>query len=92
MWIGDVADLRLKQMEPDLVEVGPMTLTIITRKTARSPEKIFGPFPFDENTEKLDLLHVQGAQMRLRFESNVEGGDYQEGQTLLYYEQGDVRR
>jgi hypothetical protein len=46
---------------------------------------VFGP-----NTGKVDMRE-QRRELRIKFRSNVQGGDYQMGKVLLNAEFGDVR-
>ena len=48
------------------------------------------PFAFDPDTLKIDMKE-QRREMRLRFTSNTQNGDYFMGRTLLSIDTGDVR-
>jgi hypothetical protein len=83
--------MHLRRIEPDFVQVGPMTLSIIGRKFASGEsEEISGPFTFDENTPKIDL-RVEYRETRLKFESNTINGNYEMGRVLITAEYGDER-
>jgi hypothetical protein len=83
--------MHLRRIEPDFVQVGPMTLDIIGRKFASGlSEEISGPFTFDENTPKIDL-RVEHREVRLKFESNTINGNYEMGRILITAEYGDER-
>jgi hypothetical protein len=83
--------MHLRRIEPDFVQVGPMTLDIIGRKFASGEsEEISGPFTFDENTPKIDL-RVEHREARLKFESNTINGNYEMGRILITAEYGDER-
>lgn len=87
---GDNYGLHLERLEPDFVQNGQMSLYITGRPFAQSEDKTTGPYVFDANTGKIDLRE-QRREMRLRFESNVNGGDYQLGYLILTADLGDVR-
>lgn len=83
--------MHLRRIEPDFVQVGPMTLDIIGRKFASgASEEISGPFTFDETTPKIDL-RVEHREARLLFESNTINGNYEMGRILITAEYGDER-
>jgi len=48
------------------------------------------PYPFDPSTLKIDMKE-QRREMRMKFISNVQNGDYFMGRVLLSIETGDVR-
>ena len=48
------------------------------------------PYVFDQNTNKIDMRE-QRRELRLKFRSNVTGGDYQLGKVILNADVGDVR-
>lgn len=80
-------------IEPDFVQDGDMTVQVMGRRNARAPE-VNGPvmtFPDTATTatEEVVFLKDQRRQMRLRFESNVIGGDYQMGVPLIHIQPGD---
>lgn len=90
-WIGNDAWVRAVRFEPDFVQSGDMTLTVLGRKWARGDDERSGPYTFGPDTDRLDLK-VQRREMRLRIESNTQGGDYQMGQCLLTLGEGDRRQ
>jgi hypothetical protein len=81
---------RLIRVEPDLIQTGNMTLSIVTKEFANSNEITAGSYVFSNTTEKIDM-RVQGRIIELKFTSNVVGGDYEFGRTLLHVEAGDPR-
>jgi len=85
--------VQLMRVEPDFVQTGDMTLTIIGQDYAADTVNVTSsdPYTFTTTTGKIDLKE-QRRQMRLKFESNVQGGDYQLGQTLLHLQIGDGRQ
>ena len=82
--------LHLRRIEPDFVQAGNLTLSILGRKFATSTTETNGPFTFTPNTEKIDL-RVEHREMRLLFESNELDGNYEMGRLLVTAEFGDER-
>jgi hypothetical protein len=98
-WIGFDADGQrqsidksgsLYRVEPDFIETGGMTLVVNGREYANSPVVSSQVYNFDSATTKIDLRE-QRRIMSLRFESNVIGGFYYMGQTLIVFRLGDTR-
>jgi len=67
-----------------------MDLYITGRPFAQSDDYTSGPYTFDANTNKIDLKE-QRRELRLKFVSNVAGGNYQLGKILIGADIGDVR-
>ena len=65
-------------------------LYITGRPYAQSADKTSEAFVFQPNTGKIDMKE-QRREMRLRFVSDIAGGDYQLGKVLLSGAIGDVR-
>lgn len=82
--------MHLRRVEPDFVQTGEMSMTILGRKFARGEVEESGPFPFDSDTGKIDL-RVEHREMRLKFESNILNGNYEMGRLLITAEYGDER-
>ena len=82
--------MHLRRVEPDFVQSGTMSMTILGRKFARGATENSGPFYFDPDTGKIDL-RVEHREMRLKFESNVLDGNFEMGRLLLTTEYGDER-
>ena len=82
--------LRLERVEPDFVMSGQMSLYITGRPYAQIEDKVSDAYVFDENTGKIDMKE-QRRELRLRFVSNVAGGNYELGKVLLDADTGDVR-
>lgn len=87
---GDNYWLRLERVEPDFIQNGNMSLYITGRPYAQSDDSTTGPYVFAPNTNKIDMKE-QRRELRLMFESNVVGGDYQMGYVILNADIGDVR-
>ena len=81
---------RLERVEPDFLMEGEMSLVVTGRPFAQSVDKESDPYVFDKNTGKIDMRE-QRREIRLRFISDVAGGDYQLGKTLLHADIGDTR-
>ena len=88
--VGDNVWLRLERVEPDFIQSGEMELYVTGRPFAQSEDYTSGPFPFSPDTGKIDLRE-QRRELRLKFVSNVAGGNYQLGKVLLNADVGDVR-
>jgi hypothetical protein len=82
--------IHLRRVEPDFVQSGNMTLQVIGRKFARGNEEESPVFTFGPNDGKVDL-RIENRESRIKFESNVAGGDYQMGRVLVTAEYGDER-
>jgi hypothetical protein len=82
--------LRLERVEPDFLLEGEMDLYITGRPYAQSDDSTTGPYTFDANTNKIDMKE-QRRELRLKFVSNVAGGDYQVGKVILNADLGDTR-
>jgi len=82
--------LRVDRIEPDFVQSGEMEIYVTGRPFAQAEDVTTGPYVFDENTGKLDMRE-QRREIRLRFVSNVVGGNYQLGKLLVTAEIGDTR-
>ncbi len=78
--------MSMSTIEPDFVQSGPMTVQITGRSNARAPEVVSAPVTFPDSPgvphEQIVVLKEQRRELRVRFESNAVGGDYQMGQIL----------
>jgi hypothetical protein len=85
--------LRITEIEPDFVQNGPMTVQVTGRANARAPEVYSSVFSFPETAsepyQQIVMLKEQRRELRLRFESNAVGGDYQMGQIIGHMDSGD---
>jgi hypothetical protein len=88
--VGDNKWLRLERVEPDFLMSGEMELIITGRPFAQSDDVESQPYVFDANTGKIDMRE-QRRELRLKFVSNVAGGNYQTGRVILSATIGDVR-
>jgi len=87
---GQDLNTRVTRIEPDFVMSGDMTVQMLGRKFAQSPEILSKEYTFSGDTGKIDLRE-QAREFRLKFESNVLGGFFEGGKTLVHTEPGDTR-
>lgn len=88
--VGENRWLRLERVEPDFIQSGNMDLYVTGRPFAQIADETTGPYTFGPNTGKIDMRE-QRRELRLKFVSNVAGGDYQLGKVLLDADVGDSR-
>jgi len=85
--------LRISTIEPDFIQSGAMTVQVTGRANARAPEVYGTVFTFPEQAalpyEQIVMLKEQRRELRVRFTSNVVGGDYQMGQIIGHIDSGD---
>jgi hypothetical protein len=82
--------LRIERIEPDFLQEGEMSVVVTGRPFAQGEDKESDPYVFGPNIGKIDMRE-QRRELRLRFTSDVAGGNYQLGRLLLNAEIGDVR-
>lgn len=88
--VGDNLWARIDRVEPDFVQEGEMTVTVTGKGYANDEDIASQPYPFDSTTLKIDMRE-QRRELRLKFQSNTENGNYQMGKVLISVEGGDVR-
>lgn len=88
--MGENRWLHVERLEPDFIQEGPMELFVTGRPFAQAEDKTTGPYPFEPGTTKIDLRE-QRRELRLKFVSNVAGGDFQMGKVIVNADLGDVR-
>jgi hypothetical protein len=70
-----------------------MTVQVTGRANARAPEVFSTVFTFPEQAaaphEQIVMLKEQRRELRVRFESNSVGGNYQMGQIIGHIDAGD---
>jgi hypothetical protein len=88
--VGENRWIHLERLEPDFLQEGEMQLFVTGRPFAQSEDKTTGPYVFEPETNKIDLRE-QRRELRLKFVSNVAGGNYQVGKILIDADFGDVR-
>jgi len=81
---------HIRRVEPDFVQNGEMTLTVLGKKFAASTETASETFTFDPTTEKIDM-RVENRENRFLFESNTIDGNFEMGKIMLTVEPGDER-
>jgi hypothetical protein len=88
--IGENKWLHIERIEPDFVQSGEMYMQVVGRPYAQVDDTYSQPYTFQPNTSKVDMRE-QRRLGRLRFGSNVAGGNYQMGRVLINADFGDVR-
>lgn len=87
--------LSVDLMEPDFVQVGDMIVQMSGRANAKAPQVYGEPKPIYAvpATPDQQVVPFKEArrELRFRFESNVAGGNYQAGQTLIHVKPTDAR-
>jgi hypothetical protein len=81
---------RIERIEPDFVQNGTMEVIITGKSYADDTDDPSDPYSFNPDTLKIDMKE-QRREMRLRFKSNTQNGDYFMGRVLLSIDTGDVR-
>jgi len=85
--------VRVTKIEPDFVQKGEMSVQVSGRANARAPEVYSSQFSFPETAstpaEQIVMMKEQRREIRVRFESNTLGGDYQMGQIIGHLSSGD---
>jgi len=94
---GDAAQginrrMHLRRFEPNFLQTGDIAMTVLGRKFADDDIKteMSGPYVFNADAGKVDL-RVEYRLMRLKFESNELGGNYEMGRNIITCEYGDER-
>ena len=88
--VGENRWLHLERLEPDFIQSGDMDLYVTGRSYAQGEDKTTGPYTFAPGTTKIDLRE-QRRELRLKFVSNVAGGNFQMGKVIVNADLGDVR-
>ena len=88
--VGENRWLRLERVEPDFIQEGDMDLYVTGRPFAQTADVTSAAYTFSPSTGKIDMRE-QRRELRLKFVSNVAGGDYQVGKILLDADVGDSR-
>jgi len=87
---GDNVWTRIERIEPDFVQNGAMDVIITGKSYAEDIDDPSTPYVFDADTLKIDMKE-QRREMRLRFTSNTQNGNYFMGRIVLSIDTGDVR-
>jgi hypothetical protein len=89
--VGVNRRMHLRRVEPNFLQTGTMSMTILGRKFANSAvEEDSGPYYFEPHTDKIDL-RVEHRLVRLKFESNEIDGNFEMGRLMITAEYGDER-
>jgi hypothetical protein len=88
--IGDNRWIRIERIEPDFIQSEDMTVVVTGRPFAQGGDVESAEYVFGPDTGKVDMRE-QRRELRLRFRSNIAGGNYQVGKILLNATIGDVR-
>jgi len=90
---GNDARLRITTIEPDFIQSGPMSVQVTGRANARAPEVLSQQWIFEETAtqpyEQIVMMKEMRRELRVRFESNAVGGNYQMGQIIGHIDSGD---
>jgi hypothetical protein len=86
---GEDRWITLSLTEPDFVQSGVMTMEVLAKNYARSEPEV-RVVEFDEDTNFIDTS-FEGRQMKFRFRSNTQGGNFELGDTLLHLAKGDAQ-
>jgi len=78
------------RLEPDMLQTGDMTFSVIGQKYPRSPDSTTN-YTLSAGAEKIDF-NVQNRYPRFKWLSNVAGGDYSIGKCMLHMTPRDGRQ
>lgn len=81
---------RLTRIEPDFVQTGDMSVEVISQEYANSEPVTSPKYVFSPTTEKIDM-RIQARNVRLKFTSNTQDGNYEMGRVMMHIEPGDNR-
>ncbi len=81
---------RITRIEPDFVQDGDMTCSILGREYAQSLPDPEITYAFGPNDGKIDT-RAQRRHILLKFESNVLYGSFEAGKVIIHVEPGDNR-
>jgi len=81
---------RLTRVEPDFIQTGDMTVSVIGYEFAQAPMEPITSYTFTSSTGKVDMRE-QRRHILLKFESNVLNGFYEAGKVIIHTEPGDNR-
>jgi hypothetical protein len=88
--VGENKWIRVDRIEPDFIQSGDMTVQVTGRPFAQSDDVTSDPYTFSPDNGKVDMRE-QRRELRLRFTSNTQGGNYQMGRVIVDAEFGDTR-
>ena len=87
---GDNLWTRCERVEPDFVQSEQMYLVVTGKGYADDTDEPSDPYYFDPTTLKVDMRE-QRREMRMRFGSNIQNGNFYMGKVILSLDTGDVR-
>lgn len=87
---GENRWLHIERLEPDFIQSGTMQCYVTGRPFAQAADQTSAAYDFTPTTNKIDMRE-QRRELRLKFVSNVQGGDYQLGKVIISADLGDVR-
>ena len=88
--VGENRWLHIERLEPDFIQSGTMQCFVTGRPFAQATDQTSTAYNFTPTTNKIDMRE-QRRELRLRFVSNVQGGNYQLGKVIITADLGDVR-
>jgi hypothetical protein len=88
--VGENVWIRVERVEPDFIQSGEMEVYVTGSSFADSEDITSAPYVFLPDQGKVDMRE-QRRELRLKFRSNVQDGNYQMGKVLINAEFGDVR-
>lgn len=90
---GQNSQLRITCIEPDFIQSGDMNLYVTGRSNARAASVTSMQKTFPENAQSVEqqlvFLKDMRRELRVKFESNAVGGNYQMGQIIGHVDNGD---
>lgn len=91
----DDRQMRVRRVEPDFVQKGPLELTVKMKAFPNSVPISSATYVFTPDNQDINFTHIDTVNMgrivTFVFKSNVVGGDYQMGKPILSFGPGDVR-
>jgi hypothetical protein len=86
--------IQVLHIEPDFAQAGNMSVTVVGNSNARAQTVEEQPVTFTDSPDQREtIVHLKATrrQMRFRFESNVQGGDYRAGKIVAHIAPSDGR-
>lgn len=90
-WEGKQKWVRLVRLEPDFVLTGNLEITVTGRTFAMGDDLPSESYVYDPAASQKVDSRKQYRQLRIKFTSNVQGGDYYQGKCLMELGEGDTR-
>jgi len=89
--------LHLDTLEPDFIQSGDMTVSVLTRANSKAPYVVSTTQNIPATAtapgfSQVVPLRTNARQMKLQFQSNTTGGTYQAGRNMIYVEVDTARR